>query len=1362
MQETRSLVRRLPREVKKRIKGDQSPRNDWSGGNIREVKISTSSDGPVINLAVGKGKTILTWRIDSGAERTVIDEVTYRKTFPGGVLEPMPPNLFFTNADGSPLHMLGFFETIFWFGMESKTEDVYVCKGVTKTRLLGAPLLGKFSQWGIDNERGMFIADGVSIPLVTIHGSPPSICRVQVCENINIPARCSRFIKGMLPHRYKPTEFLFKPCERVFRKKKLLLPTCVVASDVFDGSVTVKVTNPNNEELQLGKGTDIGKVSSNLEDYVFTEAGVEEISHTIGSVQSESKEDLEGKLKRENKDLFQLYKEAGDIIQGEERLELLRLLYRYREAFSVHDHDIGTTNILKHKIVPKSDKIVYRRQYRLSEAQHKQMDEEVENLLRSGVIKESMSPYNNPVLMVPKKEPGKWRFCLDCRYINDLTQDQYFPLPRIDEIMDSLAGANVYIVIDMIAGYHQVDMEEESSEMCAFSTRKGHYQYKKMPMGLRGSGMTFQKMVTLLMSGMLYVDVLAYLDDCILYGASVKQLLGTFEEVLSRFCKAGLKLKPRKCKLFQEELVYLGFLVNKEGIRPNPERVTLIKDLPTPSGVTEVQAFLGKVNYYRKFIPKLAEIAHPLYELTKKSKKSQFRWEAEHQQAFDQLKSILCSDQVMGHPRYDRDFILDVDASDYALGVELSQKDDNGDERPVFYGSRHLEKSERSYSATARETLAAVFGCEYFKQYLQGRKFILRSDHNPLVWLRSMKEPKRPYSGWIVRLEQFQYEIQYRPGSQHTNADFNSRVRPAVGQCSEYRSVGVQTEDDGSSEPKKSGVGINTSVQDQCTLVPGSVHTSANILQGVATVTQTDGKPHTGAEQGDITPSTDLLVELQNKDADIGPVVRKLTDVGAEQDFTPRGEYLWRIRKKLRVQDGLLMRLQRVEAGLEPIEQIVLPQCLKRMVLESLHDSDLAGHFGVRRTMARVRIRYYWPGYLTDVEDWCKTCEICQQKKDPPNKNTAPLTSIDTGQGPFEQIALDILKLPPTNRGNKYLLVIQDYFSKWVEAFPLRRTIEPSVAQCLLSGWISRFGCPYSILSDQGPEFESHLFRCLNEMLGVKKLRTTTYHPRTDGMVERGNRTLISILSKYAEQEKDWDLRMPLALFALRTSEHATTGFSPFRLTYGREARLPWDICYGPAPKTPLPHVNWVAERKKEMTKVFKLVKEHTLRKQQHQKDYFNKNLKGQFQVFQEGDAVMYCDPVLKERGGKLTRPWTGPHTVETKLSDALYKILLDTGEDIVVNAERLKKHHPRESNHSQEGTVAESDSEDESEEEERQQPPQQQLEPPEVDLHAHVELQQQEGEVRGHTPGPLMREGGKFWSNVDTSNILPGTRLRK
>lgn len=1359
--------------------------------------MSVDADCPLISIPVGELKKCVSWLVDSAAGKNIIDEVSFREVYPGIALKEIPTNLRFRTADGSPLHMLGYFISEFWIGSSVKRDAVYVCKGVIKTRLLGATLLSKFAQWGVDNRRGVFIADGERIPLIYAAGNPPRTTDVFLKEEVEIPARCSKFIRAVLPNRYKPTEFIFRPEEKLWRKRDLLLPVCLVSSEVLDGEVTVKVTNVSDEIKHVGKGTRVGKVVANLDDYELIKDGGKSDSMNAVSISRESLQNMERKLKEEHVELYNLYTkstESGKVLDHHGRQQLLKLLYEYRDVFSTNDHDLGTTTIIKHQIVPKSDKVVYRRQYRHSEEQHKLIDEEVEKLLKSGVIKESMSPFNNPVLMVPKSEPGKWRFCLDCRYINDLTEDQYFPIPLIDEAMDGLAGSSIFSTMDMTSGYHQVELEEEASQMCAFSTRKGHFQYTKLPMGLRGSGMTFQKMVTLLMAGMLHTEVLAYLDDCILFSNSVGQHMATLGEVLSRLKKTNLKLKPRKCNLFQEELVYLGFLVNKSGIRPNPEAVKKIKELMEPTNVCEVQRFLGKANYYRKFVPKLAEIAHPLYELTKSKGKSQFQWEAEHQSAFDQLKAILCSEQVMGHPRFDREFILDVDASDYALGVELSQKDEDGNERPVYYASRHLEKSERSYSATARETLAAVFGCEYFKQYLQGRKFTIRSDHNPLVWLRSMKDPKRPYNGWIVRLEQFHYEIQYRPGRQHVNADFNSRIT-TPDEVLAHKSVGIQTEMDCSmqvcatADQDRSVCNRSPHVEDcskqvcattgQERLVhkrrPHTEECSMQVCATTATVVVDQGT-ETGAgrekleELADKTENKEefpgeFLAKRQSEDLDIGPVKEKLQYPEKRLEFTERGERLWKVKKNLEVKDGLLIRYHRFGPGKEPIEQVVLPGALKDMVLESLHDSIFSGHFGVKKTVARVKLRYYWPGYLEDVEEWCRTCVVCQRRKNPRSKNIAPLQSIGTGVEPFEKVALDILKLPQTSRGNQYVLLIEDYFSKWVEAFPLERTVAPSVAQCVVNGWVSRFGCPFSILSDQGPEFESKLFKCLNEMLQVTKIRTTTYHPRTDGMVERSNRTLIDVLSKYADDEPDWDLKLPLVLFAIRTSEHASTGFSPFLLTYGREARIPWDLVYGQPTPQPLPREEWVAKRKQDMTKVFRLVEKRTKMAQKHQKQYYDKNLKGKFQVFQGGDLVMVCDPARRGKEGKLNSPWAGPYEVTEKFSDSLYSVEVK-GVVKIYNTERLKRYYPRAEGRQREATP-ESDSSDSEQEDNELVANEEELEEAqggadEPDKQQHAEQRKpQLAPVEPEVRVPIMGHHGGVWSNIDERNILGGPRRR-
>ena len=1399
---------------KKLIKGAQLPQNSWSDRGVREIKVTANSECPMIKLTVGRRGNHFSWIVDSGARESVIDYTSFKDKFPGVELQPLKPGVKFSQADGSPLDILGYFSTKFWFGQEPIPilADIHVCKGVTKTRLLGANILSKFPQWGVDNMNQSFKLGNFQIPLVKSIGKAMATCEVQLSHDVIIPPRCSRFVQASLPHRYDREEFIFRPSERMFAKHKLLLPICLVTNDIFDSGIVIKVSNPHAEKITIHKGTKVGKISNNLKDYEVISGDREDIK--INTIQrGVSTHDMQKELKETHEELFKLYLESCELLDEGDKRRLLEILFKFRHVFSKNDSDIGTTTVVKHKIVPRSEKIVYRRQYRHTEAQHQEIDKEVQKLLDCGVIKESMSPYNSPVLMVPKKEEGKWRFCLDCRYINDLTEDQYFPIPRVDEVLDSLSGMEVFTVVDMTAGYHQVELEGKTSEMCAFSTRKGHFQYAKLPMGLRGSGMTFQKMVTLLFSGMLHTEILAYLDDCILFSKTISKHMDILEEVLKRFGEANLKLKPRKCQLLKEQINYLGFLIDKTGIRPDPDRTRIIREIEIPKNVVEVQRFLGKANYYRKFVPHLAQIAHPLYELTKSKGKEQFLWQAEHQSAFDQIKTILTSGQVMGHPKSNREYVLDVDASDYALGAELSQVDDQGELRPIYYASRHLETSERNYSATARETLAAVFGCEYFRQYLQGVRFKLRTDHNPLVWLRSMKEPKRPYSGWIVRLEQFNYEMLYRPGKDHINADYNSRIGIPVESKSKYVSVGIQVGPNTLERPDPSETNhINQQKVDatcspcapsECYAAPGDKermdeslikvlsHTARNepVLRGCYPTHEAQVKreenqcmlsecdPTPGSKEihppkniqqvnEDRTEETvEILRKQQLSDRDIGPVMEKLqeTDKGVIT-LSKAGEQLWRVRENLEIKDGLLVRWHKFKAGLKAVEQVVLPTCLRSLVLESLHDSDFAGHFGEQRTLARVKLRYYWPGYVEDVKNWCRTCDVCQRRKGPKSRNVVPLTPIDTGKGPFEHIALDLLKLPVTERGNQYLLVIEDFFSKWVEAFPLQRTNAPSVAQCVLNGWIARFGCPHTILSDQGREFESKLFKSLNEALQTKKLRTTTYHPKTDGMVERSNRTIIDILSKYCEGEVDWDLRLPLILFAIRTSEHSSTGFSPFSLVYGREARIPWDIVYGPAPNTLMPLEKWVADRKKQMSQVFEMVREHTKKRQMQQKRYFDSNLKGEFQNFQMGDLVMMFDCSARTVHGKLNSPWVGPLTIVEKVSDCLYKVRMLNQKEVIVNVEKLKKYYQREQEaqiHNQPHVEQQEDTESESEEDARDEEVQAEA-PQEVQVGEPQQEENQGNEqyqLENAPQEPLMGRRGELWCNINPRNIIGGGR---
>ena len=441
---------------KKLDRGEQLPRQGCEDTPIREVKLCTSTDSPMISIRVGTGEKPLRWLIDSGARESVIDGESFKERFPGVVLEPMKPGIRFTGPDGSPLTMLGSFSTVFWFGPLQVTAWVFVCKGVTTTRLIGANILSQFDRWGVDNKNQFFYVGDIRIPLVSAAMEPPAISAVTLAKDVTVPPRCGTLVPVMLQNRFNPSELLFKPDRRVFYKRRLLIPTCLVSTDFFGGTSVIRVTNPTDKEIKVNKGTKLGQVMNTVSDFDVVSEKDSLNGGQINNVKVITEPEMKEFLKKEHGELYDLFRQSSEELSPAEQVQLLHMLYKYRHVFSVDDNDLGSTNIIKHKIVPKSDKIVYRRQYRHTEEQHKQIDEEVEKLLKSGVIRESMSPFNNPVLLVPKKEKGKWRFCLDCRYINDLTEDQYFPIPRIDDAIASLAGATVFGVLDQTSGYHQM------------------------------------------------------------------------------------------------------------------------------------------------------------------------------------------------------------------------------------------------------------------------------------------------------------------------------------------------------------------------------------------------------------------------------------------------------------------------------------------------------------------------------------------------------------------------------------------------------------------------------------------------------------------------------------------------------------------------------------------------------------------------------------------------------------------------------------------------------------------------------------------------------------------------------------------
>ena len=405
-------------------------------------------------------------------------------------------------------------------------------------------------------------------------------------------------------------------------------------------------------------------------------------------------------------------------------------------------------------------------------------------MMQKDVIQPSSSPWASPIVLVQKKD-GSTRFCVDYRKLNAVTRKDAYPLPRIDDTLDTLHGSKWFSTLDLASGYWQVELHKDSRDRTAFCTPNGLFEFKVLPFGLCNAPSTFQRLMDLILTGLQWSSCLVYLDDVIILGKNFADHVHNIQLVLHRIKDAGLKLQPTKCHFFRKAVSYLGHIVSEQGVAVDPGKVEKIKLWPLPTSAREVQQFLGLANYYRRYIKGYAEIAKPLHKLTERN--TPFKWTLVCENAFSTLRSKLTTTPVLAYPDFNQQFILDTDASNAAIGAVLSQIGDDGQEHVIAYGSRLLTKSERQYSVTRRELLAVVVFTKYFRPYLLGRSFVLRTDHGSLQWLFNFKDPEGQVARWLEALQELNFEIVHRNGRSHNNADALSRIP--------YRQCGQPTEE---------------------------------------------------------------------------------------------------------------------------------------------------------------------------------------------------------------------------------------------------------------------------------------------------------------------------------------------------------------------------------------------------------------------------------------------------------------------------------------------------------------------------------------------------------------------------------------
>ena len=466
----------------------------------------------------------------------------------------------------------------------------------------------------------------------------------------------------------------------------------------------------------------------------------------------------------------ELYSESSKLLNSEEQSQLKNLFINYQNQFSKDSHDLGRCTLLEHHIdIVPGTRPIKQQPYRLPLAKCRDAEVEIAAMAERDLIEPSTSPWSSPAIIVPKKNGGI-KFCIDYRRLNKVTIPDSMPLPRCDDSLDALGGSKWFSILDLRQGFFQVGLDKESRLLTAFCIPgSGLWQFKVVPFGSMTSPACFERVMERLFTGLTFVSLLIYLNDIIVFGKTFDIHLRNLEEVFKRLSEAHMKLNSDTCRLFQLTVSFLGHQVSEAGISVDAEKTKAVREWPVPRNVSELRSFIGLCSYMRKFINGFSSICKPLHVLTPKDQK--FLWNSECQDAFEKLKVALTSAPVLGFPQESEGiFICDADASNDALGSCLSQVQ-NGQERVIGYYSKCFYKAEWRYCTTRKELVAIVSSIKHWHHYLYGRHFKVRSDHGSLRWLMNFKICEGALARILETLAIYDFEIEFRQGSRHTNAD---------------------------------------------------------------------------------------------------------------------------------------------------------------------------------------------------------------------------------------------------------------------------------------------------------------------------------------------------------------------------------------------------------------------------------------------------------------------------------------------------------------------------------------------------------------------------------------------------------------
>lgn len=721
----------------------------------------------------------------------------------------------------------------------------------------------------------------------------------------------------------------------------------------------------------------------------------------------------------------------------------------------------------------------------------KDLEEQIRKDEESGVIEKPTgpTPWVSNVVVVPKKDTGRVRVCVDMRQANKAILRVRHIQPTVNEIIHDLNGATVFSKLDLNQGYNQLELAPESRYITTFTTHLGLRQFTRLSFGVSSAAEIFQNAISEALSGI--NGVLNISDDILVYGKTQKEHDDSLEKTFQRLREKGLTLNRRKCKLNKHQLEFFGHVFSEKGISADPKKVKAIVQMERPQNATEVRSLLGMMNFCgSRFVPNYASLTHDMRILTQKE--TTWEWTDKHDRCLSELRSALSSSPVLEYFDQDKETEIHVDASPVGLAAILSQRSsDNGQRHIVTYASKSLTPVQQRYSQTEREALAVLWACEHLHLYVFGKSVTIYTDHKPLVAMYGNPSAKLPtrIENWALRLQPYDVTVKYRAGSDNP-ADYLSR-HPIP--------------EEASSQEKSTESHVN--------YVCEKATPKAMTLSEIQTATTQD--PTLQAVMTAVRYGNWMIARQQPNvvDSDFSALYKVKDDLTVAKDNT------------------VLLKGQ----------CIVMPKYLQARAVQLAHE----GHQGIVRTKALIREKTWFHGIDKLVESTVKDCLPCQVSTTVPARE--PLKMSPLPEAPWSEVSTDFGHL----ENGEYLLVVTDEYSRYVVVEIITSTAARVVIP-KLDKIFSEFGIPKILKSDNGPPFNSSEFRAFASELGFKHRKITPYWPRANAETERFMRTIKKTIKTAMVEQKNWRKAINIFVRNYITTPHSTTGVPPCSAFFGR------------------------------------------------------------------------------------------------------------------------------------------------------------------------------------------------------------------